>query len=47
MLASTEVLKFDEFKVPCKPLNTAFQLVGAEKLEKSCQSIKILNAHGR
>lgn len=47
ILASTEVLKFDEFKVCCKPLNPSFQPVGAEKLEKSCLSIRILNACDR
>lgn len=47
MLASTEVLEFDDFKEPCKPFNSAFQPVGAEKLVKSCQSIKILNAYVR
>lgn len=47
ILASTEVLRFHELKISCKPVNSSFQPVSAEKLEKSCLSIRIFNAYVR
>lgn len=47
ILASTEVLRFHELKISCKPVKPSFQPVSAEKLEKSCLSIRIFSAYVR